>query len=100
MLGNYPPQNNQLRREKGLTACNYHSSTALNIQGIALTTTRGDHQQERHRFAVVRRQQQRFNSTLVLTSVPVVEEKLDTATRAQVGDGEGKERRRISVDFR
>ena len=41
-----------------------------------------------------------MNSTFVRNIRPVIEEKLDTTTRAHEGDGEGKERRSIGEDLR
>ena len=55
-------------------------------------------------FAVVRLQQQQrrifLHGCRTSDSVLVTEEKLDTATRAQEGGGEGKERRSLREDFR
>ena len=55
-------------------------------------------------FAVVRLQQQQgriiLHSWRTSGYVLVIEEMLDTATRAQGGDGEGKERRSVREDCR
>ena len=59
-----------------------------------------DGDQQEHHFAVVRLQQHQQLLHWSGTFVPVIEEKLDTITRAQEGYGEGKERRSIGEDLR
>ena len=82
----------------------YHSSMQPNTQHtqiITSPTTRDGDQEERHHFAVVRlQQQQRWILHWSGISVPVIEQTLDTTTRTQEEDGEGKERRSIGKDLR
>ena len=79
-----------------LTTAAQHSIPSRNI----VPTKWDGHQQRRQRFAVVGLQQQWLTMHWSWTSVPVIEEKWDTITRAQQGDREGKMRRRVSEDFR